>query len=88
MRIFQHSTTLHSLREEAIPRRGHQTQQNQPQQENLFCEAATTLCQTGRGLVAVCLALDTDEFFTEVRGRTVTGIAVAEDFSSAVEIYR
>ena len=70
-----------------MPRRGHRAKQQQ-QQENLFCEAATTLCRTGRGLVAVCLALDTDEFFTEVRGRTVTGIAVAEDFSSAAELYR
>ena len=59
------------------------------QQGNLFCAAATTLCRTsGRGLVAVCLTLDTDELYAEVRGRTVTGIAVDDDFASAVELYR
>ena len=81
---FQQPTTLHSFRERDAINGGHQTQQG-----NLNCVAATSLCRTGRnGLVAVCLTLDTDEFFTEVRGRTITGIAIAQDFSSATELYR
>ena len=84
LEIFQQPTTLHSFREKEATNGGHPTQQG-----NLFCSAATSLCHTGRNgnLVAVCLTLDTDEFFTEVRGRTVKGIAIAQDFSSAVELY-
>ena len=83
-KMFQHPTTLYSFQEEAFSNGHHRLRR----QGNLFSAAGITLCRTDRGLVAVCLTLDTDEFFTEVRGKTLTGIAVDADFSSAVELYR